>query len=235
MPPDPNSMEARTMTNVANILRVALYVSPMMLVLVVLGFWPSYFASLQTWRLSVHIHSALMFYWMGSLIAQAVFVKTGRMDWHRRIGRTTFVIAPLMVFFGFLMMREVLDLEGWPLSFSEIRPIWSAFGTIVQFALTYALAIYFRRDTQLHARFMISTGVILLGAGIVRIVWVGHPELSGFVAAVNTEFAFGMLITIALILNDRRIGRIRAPFVITLVLLACRHVVFTFWTAPIYP
>ncbi len=223
------------MANIANIQRLALYVFPIMLVLVVLGFWPSYFASLQTWRLSVHIHSALMFYWMGSLIAQALFVKTGRMDWHRRIGRASFIVAPLMVFFGFLMMREVLDLEGWPLSFSEIRPIWSAFGTIVHFALTYALAIYFRRDTQLHARFMISTGVILLGAAIFRIVWVENPEMLGVVAAVNKEFVFLTLITIALILNDRRVGRIRAPFVITLVLLACRHVVFTFWTAPIYP
>jgi len=223
------------MANVANIQRVALYVSPMMLVLVVLGFWPSYFASLQTWRFSVHIHSALMFYWMGSLIAQAVFVKTGQMDWHRRIGRASFVVAPLMVFFGYLMMREVLGLDSWRFTVSDIRALWGSFGNIAHFALTYALAIYFRRDTQLHARFMISTGVILLGAGVVRIVWVGHPELSGFVAAVNTEFVFGMLITIALILNDRRVGRIRAPFVIMLVLLACRHVVFTFWTAPIYP
>jgi hypothetical protein len=215
--------------------RQALYLLPLLFILVVLGFWPSYFTVLQSWRLSVHIHSALMFYWMGALIAQALFVKTGRMDWHRRIGRTTFVIAPLMVFFGFLMMREVLDLEGWPLSFSEIRPIWGAFGTIAQFALTYALAIYYRRETQLHARYMISTGIILLGAGTVRIVWVGYPELSGFVAAVNMEFIFAVLILVALILNDRRIGRIRAPFVITLVLLACRHAVFTFWTAPIYP
>jgi hypothetical protein len=223
------------MANVVNIQRSALYVFPMMLVLVVLGFWPSYFASLQTWRLSVHIHSALMFYWMGALIAQASFVKTGRMDWHRRIGRTTFVIAPLIVFFGFLMMREALDLDSWPLSFSHIRPIWAAFGTIVQFALTYALAIYYRRETQLHARYMISTGIVLLDAGTIRIFWIGQPDMSGFVAAENASFIFVALLTVALILNDRRIGRIWAPFVITLVLLACRQVVFTFWTAPIYP
>ncbi len=223
------------MANVANIQRLALYVFPIMLVLAVLGFWPSYFASLQTWRLSVHIHSALMFYWMGSLIAQALFVKTGRMDWHRRIGRASFVVAPMIVFFGYLMMREALGLDSWRFTLSDIRVIWGLFGTISHFALTYALAIYFRRDTQLHARFMISTGVILLGASFFRIVWVENPEMLGVVAAVNKEFVFLRLITIALVLNDRRIGRIRAPFVILLVLLACRHVVFTFWTAPVYP
>ncbi len=131
-------------------------------------------------------------------------------------------------------MQEVLDLDSWPLSFSEIRPQWGAFGNITQFALMYALAIYYRRDTQLHARYMISTGVVLLAAGTVRIFWVGYPDLSGFVAAEYASFVFGALLTVGLILNDRRIGRIRAPFVITLILLICREILFMFWTAPLY-
>ena len=92
------------MSQATELSKQALYLLPLLFILVVMGFWPSYFASLQSWRLSVHIHNALMFYWMGALIAQALFVKSGWMDWHRRIGRTTFVIAPLMVFGNLLGM-----------------------------------------------------------------------------------------------------------------------------------
>jgi hypothetical protein len=50
--------------------------------LVIIGFFPSWFAKLLDTSLIFHVHGLLMFAWMGALIAQATLVRTRRMDLH---------------------------------------------------------------------------------------------------------------------------------------------------------
>ncbi len=205
--------------------RQTAYLFPMMLVLVVLGFFPTYFAVLPSTRLTIHIHGLLMLAWMGTLIAQGVLVRTRRMTWHRRVGKASYVIAPLILLFGFVVMRESLGGPGSEHSPRALRTLTLPLFAIFQFGLTYALAIYYRRDTQLHARFMISTGLRLMFAGTMRIFRYWVPGI----LAVNANFIFLEVFTAALILNDLRLGRIRAPFVLTLALFVSNHVLY--WTA----
>ncbi len=209
--------------------RQTAYLFPMMLVLVVLGFWLSYFTVLQSIRLTVHIHGFLMLAWMGVLIAQGVLVRTGRMIWHRRIGKASYVIAPVIVLFGFVVMRGSLGGPGSEHSPLDLQILTLSLGAILQFGLTYALAIYYRWNTQLHARFMISTGLILTSAGTVRIFRDWILGMSRFPMAANANFILLEVFTVALILNDLRLGRIRAPFVLLLALFVSQHVLF--WTA----
>ncbi len=205
--------------------RQTTYLFPMMLVLVVLGFFPTYFAVLQSTRVTLHIHALLMLAWMGILITQGVLVRTQRMTWHRRVGKACYVIAPLIVLFGFVVMRESLGGPGSEHSPGALRTLTLPLFAILQFGLTYALAIYYRRDTQLHARFMISTGLRLMAAGTIRIFRDWVPGIS----AANANFIFLEVLMVALILNDLRLGRIRAPFVLTLALFVSNHVLY--WTA----
>ena len=209
--------------------RQVTYLFPLMLVLVVLGFLPTYFAVLPSTRVTLHFHALLMLAWMGTLIAQGVLVRTRRMTWHRRVGKASYVIAPLIVLFGFVVMRESLGGPGSEHSRQALRNLTLSLLAILQFGLTYALAIYYRRDTQLHARFMISTGLILMGAGTIRIFRDSVPWISRFPMAANANFILLEVFTVALILNDLRLGRIRAPFVLLLTLFVSNHVLY--WTA----
>jgi len=209
--------------------RQTAYLFPIMLGLVVLGFWLSYFTVLQSIRLTLHIHGLLMLAWMGVLIAQGVLVRTGRMTWHRRVGKASYVVAPLIVLFGFVVMRESLGGPGSEHSPQALQTLTLSVFAILQFGLPYGLAIYFRRDTQLHARFMISTGLALMSAGTIRIFRDLVPGISGLPVAANANFIFLEVFTVALILNDFRLGRIRVPFVLLLGLFVSQHVLF--WTA----
>ena len=209
--------------------KLTTYLVPLLLVVVVLGFWRSYFLHLEFFGIRAHLHGLVMFALMGLLIAQAVLVRTGRMDWHRCIGRASFVVAPLVILSMVVMMRGAFADEPRPLSPEVFQNLTLSFFAFAQFTLLYALAILFRRQTPLHARYMISTGVVVTGAGSLRIFLFWITGLSNLDAAVTGSYVFLELVTLALILNDLRIGRIRAPFVLTLALIMGAHVMY--WTA----
>ncbi len=165
-----------------------------------------------------------MLLYMVALIVQATLFRTRQMVWHRRVGKASYVLVPLMVVLGFVVMHDVLVRDGIGPEARQ-RLTVPLFG-ILLFALTYGLAIYYRRKTQLHARYMISSGLFLLYAATLRIFinwipWVGNPP--------NANFILLEILTIALILNDRRLGTIRAPFVVTLGLFLGYHALY--WTA----
>jgi len=122
-----------------------------------------------------------------------------------------------------------MQVTGSEHSPQDLQTLTQPLFAILQFGLTYALAIYYRRDTPLHARFMISTGMVLMSAGTIRIFRDWVPGISRFPMAANANFIFLEVITAALILNDLRLGRIRAPFVLALALFVSNHVLY--WTA----
>ena len=212
------------MSRASTLYQQTAYLFPLMLLGVVLGFWPSYFMALPSTRLSLHAHGLFMLLWMGTLIAQATLFRTGQMDWHRRVGRASYAVAPLLVVFGFVVIHDFLVREGS--GAAALQTLTLPLFAILQFALTYGLAIAYRRQTQLHARYMIATGLVLMAAGTFRIFsnWIpvaGNPP--------NANFIFLEILMIALILNDHRLGGIRAPFVVTLALFLCQHALY--WTA----
>ena len=212
------------MSRASTVYQQTAYLFPLMLLGVVVGFWPSYFMALPSTRLSFHVHGSFMLLYMVALIVQATLFRTRQMVWHRRVGKASYVLVPLMVILGFVVILDVLVRDGiGPEARQRLTvPLFA----ILQFALTYGLAIYYRRKTQLHARYMISSGLFLLYAGTLRIFinwipWVGNPP--------NANFILLEILTIALILNDRRLGTIRAPFVVTLALFLSYHALY--WTA----
>ncbi len=204
----------------------AVYLFAGLIVLIFLGFWPGYFAKISSVRLSLHVHGLLMLLWMGLLITQAWFVRTGRMDQHRLLGKASFVIAPLMVWAGVMIANEFVNHPENGLAPHSLMILTLPLYSITQFALTYALAIYYRRQTELHARFMISTSLILAPAASFRVFLNWVPGLGTVGAAGNATFVMFELIAIALILNDRRLGRVRAPFIMFLGLFAINHLFF---------
>lgn len=212
------------MNRASTVYQQTAYLFPLMLLGIVVGFWPSYFMALPSTRLGFHVHGSFMLLWMVALIVQATLFRTRQMVWHRRVGKASYVVVPLMVVLSFVVIHDVLVRDGiGPAARQRLTvPLFA----ILQFALTYGLAIYYRRQTQLHARYMIATGLVLLYAGTLRIFinwipWVGDPP--------NANFILLEIVTIALILNDRRLGAIRAPFVLTLALFMSHHALY--WTA----
>lgn len=214
------------MAQAKSLYRLATYLFLAMFPLAVIGFWPTYFTKLTSTSISFHLHAFVLMLWMGMLITQVTLVRTGRMGLHRIVGRSSFIVAPLLVGTTFVMMRQSLGGPGAERSSFAIQLLPLPLGAAVQFSLTYALGIYYRKQTELHARYMISTAPILIAAATHRIFLNWVPGLSTLSASSNANFILLEVTALALILNDLRLGRIRAPFVILLALFGVNHIMF---------
>lgn len=181
-----------------------------------IGFARSYFLRLGEVSIYHHIHGAVAGLWIVSLIAQPVLYQRGLMRWHRRVGRAAaYVLAPAMVVMVAVVLHVMFSgatgtppLARYLLGYLDL---WA----LIQFPLFVYLAVRFRRNTALHARWMAGTVLLLLPPALVRALLL-VPFLHGFPGALFAGFGIVDLIMLLLILDDRRYGKIRAPYPIML-------------------
>lgn len=192
-----------------------------LLALAVFTFWPSY-VSLPPSQSSpyTHFHALVATLWMLLLIAQPMLMRSGRMRLHRALGKAAWVIGPLfMVAVVLLAHHRITSAEG-PAYAIQTYILWLQVSLGGLFALSWALAMYYRRATALHARFMICTGLTLIDPVVIRLVnWIGYDP------TVNYQwFTFGLtdLVLLGLIGLERnaREGRWVFPLMLGVFALA---------------
>ena len=121
---------------------------------VLLAFAPTYFKGLTISRLSVtalvHLHTALMVLWVLLLISQAWLIRAKQYRIHRWMGRSSFIIVPLIVLVTLMLSRETLNRK--PITMIDARIDIFTWGQVVPFALAWALALMYRRRTPIDVR-----------------------------------------------------------------------------------
>lgn len=110
----------------------------------ILGFWPTFFAILGNLPDKVtpliHVHASVMFLWLFMLIAQAWFIRTMRFRPHQWVGRSSYVIAPLIILLGLATLHEALNRTpgGVPIEGSEGSRLGVlGFGQMLAFGITW--------------------------------------------------------------------------------------------------
>lgn len=192
----------------------------------VAGFFPSYFAKLGATDAAHHFHGIMATLWMVMLIAQGWSARVRRFPLHRWVGWSSVVIAPLFVVSGLLMVRIMLAAAdgfsrtyGGRLAFVDVT-------TMLGFGAAYGLAIYHRRQIGLHARYLAATAVMALPPGLARLLGHWAPGIRSFEAAFHGGYFLAELVVAALIVDDYRKGKIRAPYVMLGALLVGQQVGF---------
>lgn len=155
-------------------------------VLVIAGFYTTYFTRLaEPMPGIIHIHFVLMTLWLLLLIAQPFLIKFKKLSWHRSLGKASYILVPLLLITGFLLIRNEYyrNLEGLnqavlagelQLSPAEISkqvaatPIGLFY--LTWFGVFYGLAIRNRRQSPKHARYMLATALTLTGPTVDRII-----------------------------------------------------------------
>jgi hypothetical protein len=136
--------------------------------LVIWGFWNTYYGA--PWRLSVqsggnfvaHLHGLSMTLWCLMLVTQAYLIRAGHRSLHRRIGKSSYLLAPFMVIVQLVGMKNIVStLDGFT-SAGQVTDAGAVFmagglGMPVLFAGLYLLAIHNRKDPAIHARLMVAT------------------------------------------------------------------------------
>ncbi len=156
------------------------------IILVIAGFYTTYFNKIrEPFPAVIHIHFVLMGLWLMMLIAQPFLIKYKKLAWHRRLGKASYILVPLLLLTAFLLIRNEYyrNVEGLnqdvtngvkQYSTAEILQLAAAtpIGLIyfIWFLVFYMLAIKNRRQSPKHARYMLATALTLTGPTVDRIV-----------------------------------------------------------------
>jgi hypothetical protein len=205
------------------------------LVSMVVAFWPSYFTRLfEQPSFWFHAHGIALSAWCVLLVVQAQLVRTGRRSVHRALGKTSYVLAPAVVIVSTLFvhyrvapaLRGASVLPPMALHFLALTLI-----SLLAFGLFYALAIWFRRDAHVHARWMVCTvfPIVtpvtdrLIGGylrGLVPLV----PRIDGSPILPAAGFLLADVAMAILAVWDWRANRRVAVFPVALAVLVAYHV-----------
>ncbi len=184
------------------------------------AFWPRYLARLGAVDAYTHLHALLMTAWCLLLTVQPLLLRAGRLAWHRTLGRSSYALVPALACCALLLthvrMRSVPD-EALR---AEAANFYLPLSMTVLFVAAYALAIVFRRQPALHARFMFCTSLSAIDPVLGRLLGFYLPPLD--VSYQVLTFGVTDLLLVTLIAVERRQGRARwaLPLVLALYLLA---------------
>ena len=133
-----------------------------------------------------HIHGMLMMTWLILLIIQPLLILTGRQKLHRMIGKSSYVIGPLIIISLFLIGRQGYQgiIKDGTEQFARAISVLDIRGFLT-FGLFWALAMINRKNSDAHMRYMIGTAIIAIGPGIGR----------GLMAAFNMDLVAALTIT----------------------------------------
>lgn len=197
----------------------------LILALALLAFYPSYLSRLPQTDAVRHFHGSVAFAWMVLLVVQATLARMRKFHWHRPLGKAVYVIAPLFLASGMLILHDMA-------SFSN--PFQQAFGAQLIFVdllavVFYAVAVWqalrHRRDVQVHARWMISTALVLLPPVFARLIGM-TGQVESFEAAFHGAFFATEAIMLAVLWRDTRAGKGAAAYWAVLGVSVLAHVGF---------
>jgi hypothetical protein len=134
------------------------------------GFWLTYFTKiLDQENYRMHLHGFTMISWCTLLIVQAYLIRTKRYSLHRKTGKLSYVIVPLIAFTTIDLYKYRLS-ELTVLSTRDYLFTASVLMALLTFLIFYGLAIFFKRKPTIHARYMICTAFPMFTAIIDRII-----------------------------------------------------------------
>jgi uncharacterized membrane protein YozB (DUF420 family) len=191
------------------------------------GFAPTFylrgsFTQNRPMSVLLHVHGIVFSAWITIFLVQTVLISRGSRAQHQRLGWTAMGIAATMVVLVVAAMIEQLRRVGG----SPAPPLALALSTfdIIVFAVLVGGAIYYRKQSDWHKRFMLSATILLLGAPMFRLV-IHHSGITdmskvGLVATLLVDAFF--LPCLAYDLLSRR--RIHPAYCVALALIVLDQV-----------
>lgn len=208
--------------------------------IVLIGFFPTYLSHFPYFEGFValhHFHGFVMALWLVVLIVQPILINKRKYQWHRMIGKFSYVLVPIIVISMALVYQRSFVISVAENGTDHIKSLSMLFlplTDILPFTVFYLLAIIYRKKVANHLRFMISTAIVVGSAGIVRIcmVWLGMD----FVGAMYANAVLMILVLVGLVLYDlyqKKLSENKSFVVALLVLgnpnLLLMYVPYTAW------
>jgi hypothetical protein len=152
---------------------------------ILLGFWPSYWTVLGTSRWQFHLHGAASSVWVLMVLFQSWAVRKDQMPLHRATGMASLFLFPLLI--GGLMGIIDVTAKNYAAGDAAANPVTMAFGPAFLAGLIPAVAAYLtlyyralrhRRKVWPHAGYLLGTPIILFESPFSRVL--SNLEVPGF-------------------------------------------------------
>ncbi|MHC5074793.1 MAG: hypothetical protein ACYTFE_08205 [Planctomycetota bacterium] len=200
------------MNATAAIFRYSVFFFVLVPLFAIWGFWVTYFTRpAGTYHLYEHFHGAMLFGWCLMLILQSSLIRANRRDIHRRVGKVSYIVAPLLVISTILLANHKLNVRG--LNDDGVYILSLQVFLLIQWIVPYTLAMKNRKRSDVHARWMICTVMSMLDPIFARVIAVNFLEVP-FSTEIYQYFTYSFvnLILIALIVWDWKSHRRRDVF-----------------------
>ncbi len=188
----------------------------------VTGFFKSFVSKIAETDIVHHFHGITSGGWIFLLIIQPFLYSRDKMGAHRRLGKISFLLAPLLVMSGLMMMHLMLSRKDGLNPFTYMISFLDVI-FLTQFIFFYVSAIKHRHNMQLHARYMAGTVLALLPPGLGRATAL-IPALTEGTLGLDVTYILLELTSIILIMDDKRKGKIYPPYVITFLFFVFQHI-----------
>ena len=141
------------------------------LLMAIAGFWKTYFGKIPTFdgvSGLMHFHVVMVLAWLGILIAQPMLILNKKVEMHRLVGKISYIVVPILLLSIILLMRLAFIKNTLPTNPDiDLRLVGVA--DLTFFIPCYLLAIYFRKNTKYHARFMVMTVLPFINPALGRL------------------------------------------------------------------
>ena len=200
-----------------------------MFILVHLGFYATYirhFPEFDGFSWVHHLHGSLMASWVFLLVLQPMLIYRKQIRAHRILGRLSYILAPLILVSMVLVARLNFHhgiVDSSPVEvFARQSITWMQ---ILLFLLFYTQAIYHRKQTDQHLRFMVATAILMTGPAMGRIIGVYFGGGS-FPYNVVLPLVIKTTVAAALLLSDLIKHKNWKPYAIVFAAFAFADIVY---------
>lgn len=196
-----------------------------LIVLALLGFWPTYFSRFFSgtadFEFYVHLHAIVVLLWILLLITQPILVAKKHLRWHRLLGNFSYLLFPLIFTSVILVSHSRHPASEQDFDMRLLVP----FKDLVILSVAYSIAIFNRHSIELHARGMIVTGLVFIEPALIRFI---NYAIVPFPTAYFLTIAIIFSLLITLIFLERNKTKGRWIFSFTLGMYVVMHTIIIF-------
>jgi hypothetical protein len=203
-------------------------ISAVILLILLWGFHRTYtvfFPAFEGFVFVQHFHGFMMLLWMSMLVVQPLLILRKKYGLHHLIGRVSLLVAPLVMLSIFFVSKMVYyrDLETRSAA-DAIADVSLSIPGLITFALFYGLAMANRHRSFYHMRYMIGTGVLMIGPGLGRIlgIWFAVPGPLVVTSTLIVVALVGLVFLVIDVVNKRDVK----PYAIVAFLLVTQSVLW---------
>jgi len=201
----------------------------LILLITITGFFKPYFGkfpSFDSVPLVTHLHLTAFLSWFVILIWQPILIRQKKFETHRKIGRLTYILMPLLVvtIIGIVYHQLSFYVPNQPNESVYINMLGGSLSGSF-FVIYYIIALLNTKNTRWHVAFIIASSLVLLNPGLSRMVALISDKQTGLLAMIVTPY----IVLFSILLYEKfklKNNILKSPYALILLMFFLELVMF---------